>query len=102
MVRRIASAYEREHGAIEDLTQDVWLAVWRSLPRLENIEREKKLERLIEAVRQLPPPLKAVTALYLEDLAVKDIATALGISESNTSVRLHRARALLRDRMGEE
>jgi RNA polymerase sigma factor (sigma-70 family) len=34
MVRRIATAYERDPSRVEDLTQDVWIAVWQALPSL--------------------------------------------------------------------
>ena len=33
MVRRIASVYERHP---DDLAQDVWIAVWQALPRLND------------------------------------------------------------------
>src|ERR1700680_4156032 len=36
MVRRIATVYERDPGRVEDLVQDVWIAVWQALPRLNN------------------------------------------------------------------
>jgi RNA polymerase sigma-70 factor (ECF subfamily) len=60
-----------------------------------------RLARLIEAVRNLPENLKAVASLYLEDMPVKDIAIALGISESNASVRLHRAKSAIRLSFGD-
>lgn len=145
MVRRIATVYERQPDRIDDLVQEVWLAVWQALPRLDNpaklkpyiarmtqnicvthvrralvrktepltdsvrdvaapvdevADRAQQLVRLTEAVRDLPEPLKAVAGLYLEDIATKDIATILGISESNVSVRLHRAKAFIRMRFG--
>jgi RNA polymerase sigma factor (sigma-70 family) len=140
MVRRIATVYERHPDRVDDLTQDVWIAVWQALPRLNNQATLKsyiariaqnicvthvrralvrqaqplsdtlpdpapplheatahamRLARLIEAVRSLPDNLKAVASLYLEDMPIKDIALALGISESNASVRLHRAKATI-------
>lgn len=140
MVRRIASVYERHPDAVDDLIQDVWIAVWEALPRLNNptdlkpyiaritqnicvshvrraVRRRTqglsddlsdpaplpdlktgqcvKLARLIEAVRNLPENLKSVVSLYLEEMPIKDIAQTLGISESNASVRLHRAKAAL-------
>jgi len=36
MVRRIATVYERDPDAIDDLVQDVWIAVWEALPRLHD------------------------------------------------------------------
>src|ERR1700675_3635573 len=36
MVRRIATVYERHPDRVDDLVQDVWLAVWQALPRLNN------------------------------------------------------------------
>jgi RNA polymerase sigma factor (sigma-70 family) len=140
MVRRIATAYERHPDRVDDLVQDVWIAVWQALPRLTNPAALKsyiaritqnicvthvrralvrqaqsmsdtlqdpaqpldeatadamRLNQLIEAVRTLPENLKAVATLYLEDIPVKDIALTLGISESNVSVRLHRAKSAI-------
>ncbi len=140
MVRRIATVYERHPDRVDDLVQDVWIAVWQALPRLndhatlktyiariaqnicvthirralvrhaqplsdavvdpapppdEATAHAMRLTRLIDAVRGLPENLKAVASLYLEDMPVKDIALALGISESNASVRLHRAKSAI-------
>ena len=36
MARLIATAYERDASRVEDLTQDVWVAVWQALPFLRN------------------------------------------------------------------
>ena len=140
MVRRIATVYERHPDRVDDLVQDVWIAVWQALPRLndhatlksyiariaqnicvthirralvrqaqplsdtvidpapppdEATAHAMRLTRLIDAVRGLPENLKAVASLYLEDMPIKDIALALGISESNASVRLHRAKSAI-------
>jgi RNA polymerase sigma factor (sigma-70 family) len=146
MVRRIATVYERHPDRVDDLVQDVWIAVWRALPRLndqatlksyvaritqnicvthvrralvrqtqplsdtlpdprpavdEATAHATRLACLIEAVRCLPENLKAVASLYLEDMAIKDIALTLGISESNASVRLHRAKSTIRLSLGD-
>jgi RNA polymerase sigma-70 factor (ECF subfamily) len=70
-------------------------------PPEEATAHAMRLARLIEAVRGLPDNLKAVASLYLEEMPVKEIALALGISESNASVRLHRAKAAIRLSLGE-
>jgi RNA polymerase sigma factor (sigma-70 family) len=146
MVRRIATVYEHHPDRVDDLVQDVWIAVMQALPRLNNQATLKsyiaritqnicvthvrralvrqaqplsdtlpdpapasdeatahavRLARLIEAVRNLPESLKAVASLYLEEMPVKDIAVALGISESNASVRLHRAKSAIRLSLGD-
>ena len=146
MVRRIATVYERHPDRVDDLVQDVWIAVWQALPRLNNPASLKgyiaritqnlcvthirralvrqaqplsdnlpdpapasdeaaaqtaRLARLVEVVRCLPDNLKAVASLYLEEMPVKDIALALGISESNVSVRLHRAKSAIRLSFGD-
>lgn len=146
MVRRIATVYERYPDRVDDLVQDVWIAVWQALPRLhdqtvlksyiariaqnicvthvrqamvrqtqpltdtlrdaapaldEAAAHAARLAGLIEAVRDLPENLKAVASLYLEDMPIKEIALVLGISESNASVRLHRAKSAIRLSLGE-
>jgi DNA-directed RNA polymerase specialized sigma24 family protein len=47
MVRRIATAYERYPDRVEDLVQNVWIAVWQALPRLKN---QATLKSYIESV----------------------------------------------------
>ena len=56
------------------------------------------LRQTIErALEQLPQRLRAVVILkHLEDLSHREIADRLGITESATKVRLHRARHTLR------
>lgn len=59
---------------------------------------ESSLRQTIErALDQLPQRLRSVVVLkHLEDLSIREIAERLGISESATKVRLHRARNTLR------
>ena len=55
-------------------------------------------ERVNQALRGLPPRLRAVIVLRdIYDLPHEAIAAELGISESAAKVRLHRARRKLRD-----
>ncbi len=56
--------------------------------------------QLTEALRSLPPKLRAVVVLRdIYDLPHEDIAAELGITESAAKVRLHRARKRLRERL---
>ena len=36
MVRCIATVYERHPDRVDDLVQDIWIAVWQALPRLQD------------------------------------------------------------------
>jgi RNA polymerase sigma-70 factor (ECF subfamily) len=55
-------------------------------------------DRLQDALRELPPRLRAVVILRdIYDLPHEAIAAELGISESAAKVRLHRARRKLRE-----
>jgi RNA polymerase sigma-70 factor (ECF subfamily) len=54
-----------------------------------NIESEKK-ETLYLAISQLSDVEKAIIILYLEDYSYKEIAEIIGISESNTGVKINR------------
>lgn len=56
-----------------------------------------------QAVEQLPDALRAVFVLReVEDLSTEEVADALGISRENVRVRLHRANAILRQRLDEQ
>jgi RNA polymerase sigma-70 factor (ECF subfamily) len=57
---------------------------------------------LASAVQGLPLGLRQVVSLRLEDMSYAEIAEIVGITEKNVSVRLTRARSLLRERMGGE
>jgi RNA polymerase sigma-70 factor (ECF subfamily) len=60
--------------------------------------------RLVEhAVDRLAEPYRVVFMLReVEQLSTRDTAEALGIGEEAVKVRLHRARAMLRDALGEQ
>ncbi len=59
-----------------------------------NIESEKK-ETLYQAISQLSDVEKAIIILYLEDYSYKEIAEIIGISESNTGVKINRIKSQL-------
>jgi len=57
--------------------------------------------RLLQAVHRLPLIQRQVIVLALEDMDYQEIASVLGISETNVGVRLNRARTSLKRLMGE-
>lgn len=63
----------------------------------EDVELRLDLERAIEA---LPDTLReAILLFYFRELPVAEIAGQLGIGREAVKVRLHRGRAMLRDRL---
>jgi RNA polymerase sigma-70 factor (ECF subfamily) len=61
-------------------------------------ESAATLERLADAVAELPPKLRAIVVLKdVYGMSHEDIAEELGISVSAAKVRLHRGRRKLRD-----
>lgn len=94
-VTHVRRALVRHAEPLEDTVAD-------PAPALdEAAAHDNRLACLIDAVRCLPESLKTVASLYLEDIPIKDIALALGISESNASVRLHRAKSAIRLSFGD-
>jgi RNA polymerase sigma factor (sigma-70 family) len=59
--------------------------------------RRQRADNLRQAVRGLPLAYRQVILLTLEGLAYNEIASVLGISESNVGARLTRARQLLKE-----
>jgi len=55
----------------------------------QNIESDKK-DILYQAINHLSDVEKAIIILYLEDYNYKEIAEIIGISESNTGVKINR------------
>lgn len=73
------------------------LADWRFDPHQVVLTRELR-QVLEEAIQKLPETLRTVFVLReLEGLSTAETAQVLGISETATKVRLHRARLLLRE-----
>lgn len=58
--------------------------------------------RLVAAVAALPLSLRQVVSLALEGLSQAEIGQVLGLAENNVAVRMHRAKAALRERLGVE
>lgn len=66
------------------------------------VSEAEQSSRLLKAVRALPLMQRQVVVLALEDLDYSEMPSVLGISENNVGVRLNRARARLRELMGED
>jgi RNA polymerase sigma-70 factor (ECF subfamily) len=83
---------------IDDSTGDYTPAIltsWREVP-FEALERKELGAILREAIEGLPDIYRNVVLLRdIEEMDVRETATALGITEGAVKVRLHRARALL-------
>jgi len=75
--------------------QRPWLEV--QLPEVaadsgERAEQRELVDQLYRAIHQLPKMDIALMLLYLEDMSYREMASVLGISESNVGVRLSRAK----------
>lgn len=64
------------------------------------LAREAERQRLLDAIAELPLGARQVLTLHLEGLSYAEIAAVVGITETNVSVRLTRARKALRERLG--
>ena len=73
------------------------LAVACSRPRPDEIaEQRQELARALAAIDRLPEPLRdAIRLRVIEERSAGDCCAALGISEENLFVRVHRARKRL-------
>ncbi len=66
------------------------------------VEARKLYARLVEALEQLSLSLRTTVVLVaIEGLAHKDVAEILGCSEGTIAWRIHQARRLLKDRLGD-
>lgn len=63
-------------------------------------ERSQSRERLLAAVRALPPGSRETVTLRLEGLTNTEIAEVLGLTDNAVAVRLNRALRTLRARLG--
>jgi len=60
-------------------------------------------DRLRAALKKLPPAYRIVVLLReMEGLPTKEVAAITGYSEANVKTRLHRARLLLKERLGQQ
>lgn len=66
-----------------------------NIPTHEKVNEPAEKERLYYAINQLTDSEKAIIILYLEDFSYKEIAEIIGISESNTGVKINRIKKQL-------
>jgi RNA polymerase sigma-70 factor (ECF subfamily) len=85
-------------AATDDQTGDYTPAVltsWREVPS-DALEQKELGAILRRAIEDLPEIYRNIVVLRdIEEMDVRETATALGISEGAVKVRLHRARAML-------
>lgn len=62
---------------------------------------QQDVERMAAELRRLPLGMRQVLSLTLEGLSQREIAEVLELAENVVSVRLHRARKVLRERLRE-
>jgi RNA polymerase sigma-70 factor (ECF subfamily) len=98
-LRKAATRREDSLDAeIDEQTGDYTPAIltsWREVPS-EALERQELGNLLRKAVEGLPAIYRNVVLLRdIEEMDVRETATALGITEGAVKVRLHRARAML-------
>jgi RNA polymerase sigma-70 factor (ECF subfamily) len=62
---------------------------------VEQAQQRELVERLYQAIHQLPKADAALVLLYLDELSYREMADVLGISESNVGVKLNRAKKAL-------
>jgi RNA polymerase sigma-70 factor (ECF subfamily) len=75
--------------------------VSNALPADEVASSAQERNRLMTAIRALPLTYRQTLVLALEDLSHREIANALGISENAVGIRIHRAKSLLKQELGE-
>ena len=60
-----------------------------------NSDKAENKERLYQAINKLSEIDKAIITLYLDEFSYKEIAEIIGISESNTGVKINRIKSLI-------
>ncbi|TGV02220.1 RNA polymerase sigma factor [Flavivirga rizhaonensis] len=71
----------------------ITIANFRSVEKVE--EPNEKLKHLRKCIKNLKKSDKVIIALYLEELAYKEISSILGITENNVAVKIKRIKSKL-------
>lgn len=85
-----------------DELDDLEPSMSRAEPDPEREAQRSQLRTQLEStIDELPPPLREAFVLSeVQCLSARETASLLGITEQNARVRAHRARGLLRDKLG--
>ena len=95
--KRLRSDVQRQHAG-DDALADV---AERRRSALSSLVRREDAVRLALAIDRLPILLREAFVLFaVEGLPYADIAAATGATEGTLQVRVHRAKALLRQQLG--
>ncbi|MCG8349642.1 MAG: sigma-70 family RNA polymerase sigma factor [Chloroflexales bacterium] len=79
-----------------------WLPSSRAGPEGSALEQERR-DLVQQALQQLPEHYRMITILrYWYDLSYDEIAETTGLSDSAVKTRLHRARKMLAEALGDE
>ena len=69
----------------------------------EEVEKGEERKRVRECVKNLPEKQRIVIVLfYMEDMSIREIATALGIPEGTVKSRMDQAKKTLKERLRDE
>ena len=60
-----------------------------------NNETNENQEKLYQAINELSDIDKAIITLYLDEFSYKEISEIIGISESNTGIKINRIKSLI-------
>lgn len=88
--RRDRQRRNRQLPWLEVHTQD-----FEVIDSAELAEQRELVDRLYQAIHQLSKSDIALVLLYLDEMSYREMASVLGISESNVGVRLNRAKQSL-------
>ena len=88
-----ALTYERKNRSKnEELTE--------AHDRIEEVnDDDEKIELLAKQIETLSPVNKAIMLLYLEEMSYEEIAEITGLTKSNVSVRIVRAKKELKEKL---
>jgi len=67
----------------------------REVEHKQKIENDENIEKLYDAIRELPKTDRSLMLMHLDGLTHSQIADVLGISENNVGVKLHRSKKSL-------